>query len=89
MMRKNGPDNEQSLILLPPAPDTISQQEIAHPSDISNHFLAEELVFYKKNSALRPSLLGPCRLRVKRGAFKHGPNPLPSIFLERTRSALK
>jgi hypothetical protein len=78
MMRKNGPDNEQSLILLPPAPDTISQQEIAHPSDISNHFLAEELVFDKKNIALRPSLLGPCRFRVKRGIL----NTVQSRFFQ-------
>lgn len=88
-MRKKGPDNEQSLILFPPAPDTVSQQDIAHPSGISNTFLAEELVFYKKNIALRPSLSVPCRFRVKRGAFKRCPNLLPSIFLERTRWALK
>ncbi len=67
MMRKNGPDNEQNLILFPPAPDTISQQEIAHPSDISNHFLAEELVFDKKNIAFAAKPAGAVSFMCDKG----------------------
>jgi hypothetical protein len=54
------------LILFPPAPDKISQQEIAHPSDISHPLLTEEFVFDKKNIALQPSLRQPFHFRSKR-----------------------
>jgi hypothetical protein len=89
MIRNKISDNKQSLILFPPAPDKISQQEFAHPSDISRSFLTEEFVFDKKNMILQPSPVRPFRFRPERVFFKHGPDPLASIFHERTRSALK